>query len=98
MPPGTPAMGSGLQTKGYERVILSEFLSLICSWWFGFQCFFGAAGCDAESAIPGAIYILLHAFNHVGAANLLRHAEGATWLAVVMVTKPEWEIIMSHYK
>lgn len=53
-------------------------------WTTGFQCFFGGAGCGAGSGIAGTIYILTHILSHAGAANLLRHAEGATWLAIVM--------------
>jgi len=53
-------------------------------WRTGFQCFFGGAGCSATPGIAGVIYIVTHVMSHVGAANLLRHSEGATLLAIVM--------------
>lgn len=53
------------------------------NWWFGVQCFFGAAGCDSTSGTRGTIFILMYVLSYVGGANLLRHAEGATWLAIV---------------
>ncbi|KAL9954562.1 hypothetical protein ACROYT_G042118 [Oculina patagonica] len=52
-------------------------------WWSGLQCFFGAAGCDATSGTRGTMFILMYVLSYVGGANLLRHAEGATWLAIV---------------
>lgn len=53
-------------------------------WATGFRCFFGGVGCSATPGIAGIIYILTHCLSHVGAANLLRHGEGATLLAIVM--------------
>ncbi|KAL9954561.1 hypothetical protein ACROYT_G042117 [Oculina patagonica] len=53
------------------------------NWWFGIQCFFGAAGCDSTSGTRGTMFILMYVLSYVGGANLLRHAEGATWLAIV---------------
>jgi len=54
------------------------------NWWFGIQCFFGAAGCDSTCGTRGTMFILMYVFSYVGSANLLRHAEGATWLAIVV--------------
>lgn len=51
--------------------------------WFGFQCFFGGAGCDSSSGSRGTVYISMHLVNHMAAAFLLRYDEGATWLAIV---------------
>ena len=31
------------------------------------------------------MFIVMYVFSYVGSANLLRHAEGATWLAIVVV-------------
>ena len=31
------------------------------------------------------MFILLYVLAYIGSANLMRHAEGATWLAIVMV-------------
>ena len=31
------------------------------------------------------MFILMYVLSYVGSANLLRHAEGATWLAIVVV-------------
>ncbi|XP_068731350.1 crt homolog 3-like [Montipora capricornis] len=53
------------------------------NWWYGIQCFFGGAGCSATPGIRGAMFILMYVISYVGGANLLRHAEGATWLAIV---------------
>ena len=55
------------------------------SWWYGIQCFFGGAGCSVTPGIRGAMFILMYVISYVGGANLLRHAEGATWLAIVTV-------------
>ncbi|XP_027036189.1 uncharacterized protein LOC113664762 [Pocillopora damicornis] len=57
------------------------------NWWFGVQCFFGAAGCDSTSGIRGTIFIIMYVLSYAGGANLLRHAEGATWLAIVSVSE-----------
>lgn len=62
-----------------------------CSWWSGLQCFFGLTGRDATSGIRGTVFILMYVLSYVGAANLLRHAEGATWLAIVSVRKTRIE-------
>lgn len=53
------------------------------NWWYGVQCFFGGAGCSATPGIRGAMFILMYVISYVGGGNLLRHAEGATWLAIV---------------
>ena len=58
---------------------------LLFSWWYGIQCFFGGAGCNSSSGIRGTVFILMYVLSYVGGANLLRHAEGATWLAIVTV-------------
>ena len=65
--------------------IIINSMSRVCSWWYGFQCFFGGAGCSATPGVRGAMYILMHGIANVGGVNLIRHAEGATWLAIVMV-------------
>ena len=33
------------------------------------------------------MFILMYVVSYVGGANLLRHAEGATWLAIVTVKR-----------
>lgn len=53
------------------------------NWWYGIQCFFHGAGCSSTSGIRGTMFILMYVVSYVGGANLLRHAEGATWLAIV---------------
>jgi len=53
------------------------------NWWFGIRCFFGGAGCSATPGTRGTVFILMYVLSYVGGANLLRHAEGATWLAIV---------------
>ena len=70
-----------------SKPVIHPNLRLISSWWFGVQCFFGAAGCDYRSGTRGTIFILMYVLSYVGGANLLRHAEGATWLAIVTVSK-----------
>lgn len=65
---------------------MKKFYFFIFSWWYGFQCFFGGAGCSATSGVRGTIFILMYVLSYVGSANLLRHAEGATWLAIVVVS------------
>lgn len=32
------------------------------------------------------MFILMYVLSYIGSANLLRHAEGATWLAIVVVS------------
>lgn len=63
------------------------FSCLFCSWWYGIQCFFHGAGCNSTSGIRGTMFILMYVVSYVGGANLLRHAEGATWLAIVTVKR-----------
>ena len=63
------------------------FSRLFCSWWYGIQCFFHGAGCSSTSGIRGTMFILMYVVSYVGGANLLRHAEGATWLAIVTVER-----------
>ena len=46
---------------------------------------FGGASCGSAPAVSGLINMLAHIVSHLGSANLLRHAEGATWLAIVVV-------------
>lgn len=53
------------------------------NWWYGIQCFFGGAGCNSTPGTRGTVFILMYVLSYVGGANLLRHAEGATWLAIV---------------
>ena len=74
----------GLCMKAY--VLLCVNVSLVCSWWFGIRCFFGGAGCSATPGIRGTVFILMYVLSYIGGANLMRHAEGATWLAIVTVT------------
>ena len=64
-----------------------EVLFFFCSWWFGVQCFFGAAGCDSTVGMRGTIFISMYVSAYAGSANLLRHSEGATWLAIVVVRR-----------
>ena len=67
------------------KLSLMKVLSFICSWWFGAQCFFGAAGCDSTCGIRGTMVIFMYVCAYVGTANLLRHTEGATWASIVLV-------------
>ena len=66
---------------------LMEVLFFFCSWWFAVQCFFGAAGCDSTVGMRGTIFIFMYVSAYAGSANLLRHSEGATWLAIVVVRR-----------
>ncbi|XP_078697658.1 uncharacterized protein LOC144925515 [Branchiostoma floridae x Branchiostoma belcheri] len=50
---------------------------------FGFLCFFGGRGCTSEPGTRGTIFILGYAVSYFGGGLLLRHAEGATLLALV---------------
>lgn len=54
------------------------------NWWTGLRCLVGQDGCGSAPAITGMIHVLAHVLGHLGAANLVRHAEGATWLAFVV--------------
>ena len=60
-------------------------MSRVCSWWYGIQCFFGGAGCSATPGVTGTVFILMYLIAIVSEANLLRHTEGATWMALVTV-------------
>ena len=60
-------------------------MSHVCSWWSALQCFFGGAGCSEAPGLRGTLYIATHIISHIAGANLLRHAEGATLLAIVTV-------------
>ena len=60
-------------------------MSHVCSWWSALQCFFGGAGCSETPGLRGTLYIATHIISHIAGANLLRHAEGATLLAIVTV-------------
>ena len=60
-------------------------MSPVCSWWSALQCFFGGAGCSETPGLRGTLYIATHIISHIAGANLLRHAEGATLLAIVTV-------------
>jgi len=53
------------------------------TWGCGIRCFFGGAGCSATPGLRGSLYMATHVLVHVAGANLLRHAEGATWLSIV---------------
>ena len=61
------------------------YVCIVFSWWYGAQCFFGAVGCDATPGSRGLAFVFMHVLSHSGGANLLRHTEGATWMAIVMV-------------
>ncbi|XP_078616350.1 crt homolog 3-like [Branchiostoma floridae x Branchiostoma japonicum] len=50
---------------------------------FGFLCFFGGRGCTSEPGTRGTVFILGYAVSYFGGGLLLRHAEGATLLALV---------------
>ncbi|XP_078591268.1 uncharacterized protein LOC144870671 [Branchiostoma floridae x Branchiostoma japonicum] len=50
---------------------------------FGFLCFFGGRGCTSQPGTRGTIFILGYAVSYFGGGLLLRHAEGATMLALV---------------
>lgn len=54
------------------------------NWWFGVRCFVGSAGCSPASGVRGAIFICTFIASLIGNCNLLRYAEGATFLAIVM--------------
>ena len=88
-------MSLGRKTLGFHKnprsrpcgLSLMEVLFFFCSWWFGIQCFFGAAGCDSTVGMRGTIFISMYVSAYAGSANLLRHSEGATWLAIVVVRR-----------
>ena len=65
--------------------VIINSMSRVCSWWYGIQCFFGGAECTTTPGVRGTVFILMYVISYVSGANLLRHAEGATWLAIVMV-------------
>jgi len=54
------------------------------SYWFGLRCFFGGANCSPATGMRGMAFIAMYIMSYYGAANLLRYAEGATWLAIVI--------------
>ncbi|XP_067031301.1 crt homolog 2-like [Acropora muricata] len=62
----------------------SEISTFANNWWTGLQCMFGGVGCGSAPGVSGLINMLAHIVSHLGSANLLRHAEGATWLAIVV--------------
>jgi len=62
----------------------SEVSTFANNWWTGLQCMFGGVGCGSAPGVSGLINMLAHIVSHLGSANLLRHAEGATWLAIVV--------------
>jgi len=53
------------------------------NYWFGLRCFFGGANCSATTGTRGAVFIGMYVLSYIGGGNLLRYAEGATWLAIV---------------
>lgn len=57
------------------------------SYWYALQCFFGQAGCDYRAGLRGSIFIGMYVVSYVGSGLMLRYTEGATYLAVVQVSK-----------
>lgn len=53
-------------------------------WKYGVSCFFGGEGCSAESGLRGSIFIGMYVLSYIGTGLLLRYAEGATLLAIVV--------------
>ena len=53
---------------------------------FGFQCVFGKAGCSWTPGALAFLFIVGYIMSVYGAALLLRYSEGATLLAIVMVS------------
>ena len=56
-----------------------------CSWKFGLLCVFGKAGCSWTPGGLAFLFITGYIMAVFGSALLLRYAEGATLLAIVMV-------------
>jgi len=53
---------------------------------FGFQCVFGGAGCSWTPGVLAFLFIAGYILTVCGCALLLRYCEGATLLAIVMVS------------
>ena len=53
---------------------------------FGFQCVFGGAGCSWTPGVLAFLFIAGYIMTVCGNALLLRYSEGATLLAIVMVS------------
>ncbi|KAI8501393.1 hypothetical protein Bbelb_206640 [Branchiostoma belcheri] len=60
---------------------------------FGFLCFFGGRGCTSQPGSRGTLFILGYAVSYIGGGLLLRHAEGATLLALVTVRPPALSLV-----
>lgn len=61
------------------------FISVVYSYKFAVQCFFGYAGCDYVPGLRGSVFIAMYVISYVGSGLLIRYDEGATYLAVVQV-------------
>ena len=56
------------------------------SWFYGFQCFFGGAGCDGIFGFYGTLCLFMMITNYIAMSNLTRYSEGATLVALVSVS------------
>ena len=70
----------------YVLITVSFYRICEFSYWFGLRCFFGGAHCSATTGTRGATFIGMYVLSYIGGGNLLRYAEGATWLAIVTVS------------
>ena len=61
-------------------------ISLVYSYKFAIQCFFGSAGCDYVPGLRGTVFIAMYVISYIGSGLLIRYDEGATYLAVVQVS------------
>jgi hypothetical protein len=53
------------------------------NYWFGVKCFFGGGGCGSSSGLRGTLFIAFYVVSYIGGGLLLRHSDGATFLAIV---------------
>ena len=51
------------------------------------QCLFGQDTCDYVPGLRGFSFVFTYTLAYIGGGLLLRYAEGATYLAIVQVTK-----------
>ena len=72
--------------KYVHNQVSNIFLRILFSWIFGIQCIFGGVGCSWSPGVLAFLFITGYIMVVCGCALLLRYSEGATLLAIVMVS------------
>ena len=64
------------------------------SYKYALSCYFGGSGCDYVPGLRGCVFVVMYLISYIGGGLLLRYAEGATYLAVVSVSKKQHDATM----